>query len=168
RHISGGTQVRSEEEARAWEGRQRLYGDERTNYPLTLDINDLGEGLRMKVQVEASVDANRVCQYMHTALESLVEALEREPNRPVCTLEVMPEAERRQAVYEWNATQAEYPQDKCVHELFEEQVERTPEAVAVVFENATLSYGELNRRANQLAHHLRQSGVGPERRVGIR
>ena len=61
---------------------------------------------------------------------------------------------------EWNATEAEYPRDKCVHELFEAQAERTPEAVAVVFEDQQLSYGELNARANRLAHHLRGAGGG--------
>ena len=68
---------------------------------------------------------------------------------------------------EWNDTATEYPQDRCVHELFEEQVERTPDAVAVVFEEQQLTYRELNRRANQLAHHLRTLGVGPEVLVGI-
>ena len=66
---------------------------------------------------------------------------------------------------EWNETKAEYPREKCVHELFEEQVERTPEAVAVEFEDASLSYEELNRRANRLAHYLRGLGVGPDVRV---
>ena len=75
--------------------------------------------------------------------------------------------ERRQALYEWNATDAEYPREKCVHELFEEQVEKTPDAVAVVFENDFLSYAELNRRANRLAHYLRGLGVGPDARVAI-
>src|SRR6185295_2070203 len=69
--------------------------------------------------------------------------------------------------YEWNATRAEYPREKLAHELFEEQVEKTPDAVAVVFEDAMLSYGELNRRANQLAHYLRELGVGPDQRVAI-
>ena len=110
----------------------------------------------MTAQVEATVDAQRVCQYMHRALESLVEALESEPSRPMRFLEVLPEAERQQMLYEWNATEAEYPREKLVHELFEEQVEETPDAVAVVFEDAMLSYAELNRRANQLAHYLRE------------
>src|SRR5215212_10177343 len=79
----------------------------------------------------------------------------------------MPEVERRQVLYEWNATEAEYPREKLVQELFEEQVEKTPDAVAVVYEDATLSYAELNRRANQLAHYLRELGVGPDQRVGI-
>ena len=82
-------------------------------------------------------------------------------------LPMMSERERRQILYEWNDTQVEFPSDKCVQELFEEQVQKTPEAVAVVFEEASLSYGELNRRANQLAHHLRALGVKPDERVAI-
>ena len=69
-------------------------------------------------------------------------------------------------LYEWNATAAEYPRDKCLHELFEEQVERTPEATAVVCEGQSMSYGELNRRANQLAHYLRGSGSEGRRAGG--
>src|SRR5207302_1049710 len=79
----------------------------------------------------------------------------------------LPERERQQVLYEWNDTQAEYPGDKCIHELFEEQVEKTPDAVAVVFEDAELSYGELNRRANRLGHYLRGQGVGPDALVAI-
>ena len=82
-------------------------------------------------------------------------------------MHLLPERERRQALYEWNATDAEYPREKCVHELFEEQVEKTPDAVAVVFENDFLSYAELNRRANRLAHYLRELGVGPDAQVAI-
>ena len=130
-------------------------------------MNDFGDGFRVTVFAEISINAQLVCQYMHTALESLVEALENEPSRPLSALEVLPEAERRQLLHEWNATQAEYPREKCVHELFEEQAEKTPDAVAVVYQDATLSYGELNRRANQLAHYLRELGVGPDQRVAI-
>src|SRR5215212_6462892 len=167
RHSTRSGQAISEEKVRAWEGIREFYGEERTNYPVTLDVDDLGEGFRMKAQVEATVDAQRICQYMHGALESLVEALESEPSRPLRTLQVLPEAERRQLLYEWNATEAEYPRERCVHELFEEQVEKTPDAVAVVFEDTTLSYSELNRRANQLAHYLREQGVGPDQKVAI-
>ncbi|HKQ05348.1 MAG TPA: amino acid adenylation domain-containing protein, partial [Blastocatellia bacterium] len=114
-----------------------------------------------------SIGAQRVCQYMHRALESLVEALESAPARPLRSLKVIPEGERRQMLVEWNATATDYPKDQCVHELFEQQVEQTPEAVAVVCGEARLTYGELNRRANQLAHYLRQLGVGPDARVAI-
>ena len=68
---------------------------------------------------------------------------------------------------EWNATEADYPSDVCLNELIEQQVERTPQSVAVVFEKKELTYKQLNQRANQLAHYLRNLGVGPEVRVGI-
>ena len=70
-------------------------------------------------------------------------------------------------LHEWNKTHAEYPEDMCIHELFEAQVKRTPEATAVVFGSERVSYDELNQRANRLAHHLRKIGVRPEERVGI-
>ena len=76
-------------------------------------------------------------------------------------------AERRKMLVEWNATAADYPQDRLLHELFEEQAGRAPDAVAAVFEDAHLSYAELNAKANQLAHHLRERGVGPDAIVGI-
>ena len=76
-------------------------------------------------------------------------------------------AERHQILVEWNRTEREYPRDKCLHQLFEEQVERTPDAVAVVFEADSLTYRELNLRANRLANHLRGRGVGPESLVAL-
>src|SRR4029450_3226371 len=76
-------------------------------------------------------------------------------------------SERHQVVEQWNETSVDYPREKLIHELFEEQVERTPEAVAVVFEDRQLTYAELNKKAKRLAHYLRTLGVGPEARVGI-
>src|SRR4051794_41116290 len=69
------------------------------------------------------------------------------------------DAQRQQVLVEWNGTCTKYPREKCVHELFEAQVANTPDAVAVIFENQRLTYGELNARANQLAHYLRSQGV---------
>src|SRR5205807_5703731 len=74
--------------------------------------------------------------------------------------------EREQVLVEWNRTEVQYP-EKCVHELFEEQVRRRPGAIAVEFEGREMSYEEVNRRANQIGHYLRRLGVGPEVRVGI-
>ena len=79
----------------------------------------------------------------------------------------MTEAGSHRIPMEWNHTERDYPQDKCVHQLFEEQVERTPESVALVFEGQSLTYREFNTRANQLAHRLRSLGVGPDVLVGI-
>src|SRR5215218_1570321 len=121
----------------------------------------------MTVQVQGGVGAERVCALMNTALEGLVGALEGAPECPLESIEVLPEAERRQVLEEWNRTAAEYPADRCIHELFEVQAARTPGAVAVRFEEAALTYDELNRSANRLAHHLRALGVGPDARVAI-
>ena len=96
-----------------------------------------------------------------------MEALETSPTKPISALEVMSEEEREQVLYGWNETRVEYEREKCVHALFEEQVRRQPEAVAVVDEGRKLSYAELNGRANQLGHYLRKLGVKPETRVVI-
>ncbi|HEU0298513.1 MAG TPA: amino acid adenylation domain-containing protein, partial [Longimicrobium sp.] len=100
-------------------------------------------------------------------LESLVDALETAPERALASVDVLPEAERAQVVEVWNATDAAYPADACIHHLFEAQVERTPDAVAVTFDADALTYAELNARANRLAHHLTALGVGPDVRVGL-
>jgi amino acid adenylation domain-containing protein len=90
-----------------------------------------------------------------------------DPRALVAHLPLITEKERHQFLEEWNATQADYPKERCVHELFEEQAQRAPEAIAVVLEGAQITYQELNRRANQLARHLQQQGVGPEVLVGL-
>jgi non-ribosomal peptide synthetase component F len=88
-------------------------------------------------------------------------------SQSVDRLPMLPKAEREQVVYGWNAPQEEYPGEQCVQELFEAQVERTPEGTAVVYQDRELSYAELNRRANRLAHYLRELGVRPDARVAI-
>ena len=167
RQSGRGTQAHSAEALRAWEGIERLRGEERTNYPLTLSVDDRGEGFDLVAQTLASIGPKRVCEFMRTAVAGLVEALEKSPARAVRTLQVLPEEERQQVLVEWNRTEAAYPGEQCVHELFEAQAARTPEAAAVVFEETSLSYGELNRRANQLGHYLRELGVRPDTRVAI-
>src|SRR5271170_2477577 len=80
---------------------------------------------------------------------------------------VLDEAERNRILYDWNQTEADFPLDKCIHQIFEEQVARTPDAPAVLFEAESISYAELNRRSNQLAHYLESLGVGPDTRVAV-
>ncbi|MFA1624578.1 AMP-binding protein, partial [Rhizobium mongolense] len=100
-------------------------------------------------------------------LEQLAEALEHAPNRPVRELDILPAAERTYLLEDLNRTAAAYPSERCIHELFEQQVRRAPEAVALVHEDDELSYGELNARANRLAHHLIGLGVRPDQPVAI-
>lgn len=147
----------------------RRFGgsEERTNYPLTLSVDDLGEDLRLKAQVRRPIDGPRVCHYMRQALESLAHAVQSAPATPVCRLAVLPDAEYAQVVFGWNDARLPFPDDLCIHELFEAQVDRTPNQPAVVSEAGALSYSELNQRANQLARELRGVGVAPKARVAI-
>src|SRR5262249_30881523 len=109
-----------------WEGIGFLSGEERTNYPFILSVDDLGQGFALNAQVESPIDPERICAYMLTALEQLVEALENTPTIPVRDLDVLPASERRQLLVVWNLTQADYPSDKCIHELFESQAADNP------------------------------------------
>jgi amino acid adenylation domain-containing protein len=105
----------------------------------------------------------RYIGYFRTVLGAMVA----DDRQSVDRLPMLPQEERQQLLYEWNATEVEYPRDKCVHELFEEQVKQTPNTIAIVYREQTLTYGELNRRANRLAHYLRELGVRPDERVAI-
>ncbi|KAF9558057.1 hypothetical protein EC968_007307, partial [Mortierella alpina] len=144
-----------------------LESQERTTYPFCLSVEDCGTSLGLTVQVVHPLDANRVCGYMRKALESLVGALEDDPATPMSRLEVLPDDERRLLLEDWNATHDSYPEDLCLHQLFEQQVERTPMAVAIVHEDLLMTYTELNTRANSLAHQLVTLGVKPDTPVAI-
>jgi amino acid adenylation domain-containing protein len=99
--------------------------------------------------------------------QTLLKGIVSNPEQTISELPLLTEGEKHQLLVEWNDTESDYPRDRCIHELFEEQVERTPDAIAVVFEGQRLTYREVNQRANKLAHHLREIGVAPEVLVGI-
>ena len=99
--------------------------------------------------------------------ETLLAGIVADPKRRLSELPLLGESEQKQLLVEWNATEAAYPHNVSIHELLEAQVQKTPDQVALVFEEEGLSYGELNGRANQLARHLRGLGVGPQVLVGI-
>ena len=113
-------------------------------------------------RIEAG-SVTRLLSHLQTLLQGIAAA----PHSRLSELPLLTEAEREQMLYEWNDTSAPFPQDKSLHQLFEAQVERTPEATALIFENEQFSYRELNRRANQLAHYLREKGAGPEVLIGL-
>ncbi|KGV18897.1 D-alanine--poly(phosphoribitol) ligase, subunit 1 [Burkholderia pseudomallei TSV 43] len=144
-----------------------LSARERTNYPLTLSVDDLGQDFSLTVQVSGHVDPQRVCAFMETALEQLAQALGEQPQCDIGGLDVLPRSEREQMVYAWNATERDYPIEQCIHQLFEAQVDRKPGAIALTFDGQRLSYAELNARANRLAHYLQARGVGPDRLVAL-
>jgi aryl carrier-like protein len=151
----------------SWAGVQRLRIEERTNYPFVLNVDDLGDGFTLSAQVVSSLDPQRVCQYMHTALLELVQALEQHPEKRLRDIEVLPAGEREQLLRQWNDTAVNYRSKPFIQELFEAQVLRSPHEVALEYADQQLSYTELNARANQLAHYLRRLGVKPDDRVAL-
>nr|UXB94720.1 non ribosomal peptide synthetase [Pseudomonas syringae] len=170
RHSSAGATTDQEVTDKAdqrWEGIEVRGGEERTNYPLILSLDDLGEGFSLNIQAVAGIGAQRVCGYMQTALESLVHALEQTPQAPLNSLPILPADEREQLLVDFNHTSLDYPQQQTIHGLFEAQVERTPQALAVIHGEQRVTYRELNEQANRLAHALRKQGVQPDSRVGI-
>ncbi|WP_416212830.1 amino acid adenylation domain-containing protein, partial [Nostoc sp. LEGE 12450] len=139
---------------------------EQTNYPLTVAVSP-GEQLLLKVIYDASRFEEQTISRMLGHFVTMLEAIATNPHQRISQLPILTESEQQQLLVDWNNTQVDYPQDKCIHQLFEEQVELTPDAVAVVFENQHLTYRELNSRANQLAHYLRSLGVKADVLVGI-
>lgn len=141
-----------------------FHGFERTNYPITLTVNP-GKELLLKITYDNSDRFDTITR-MLGHLQTLLESMVKNPQQRLCELSLLTETERYQLLLEWNDTEVEYPQ-LCIHQLFEAQVERTPDAVALVFEDEQLTYWELNAKANQLANYLRSLGVKPEGLVGI-
>ena len=126
-----------------------------------------GAELSVKILFDAArfdVDAiARMLGHFRTLLQGMVA----NPAARLADLSLLTDTECQRALVEWNTTETNYPQSLCISELFEAQVERTPDNVAVIFGNEQLTYAELNCHANQLAHYLRTLGVGPEVHVGI-
>ena len=138
-----------------------------THFDLTLHIVDTEHGLvgtlAYNTDLFDAVTITRMLGHFRTLLESVAAT----PERRVSDLPLLTEAERQHLLVDWNDTRVDCPKDLCIHQLFEVQVERTPDAIAVVLEDQQLTYDELNRQANQLAHNLRLLGVGPEVPVAI-
>jgi len=136
-------------------------------FDLTVLVLDADKRLKVDFTYNTDLFDEGTVQRMMGHYETLLEGIVRNPEERVSHLPLLTDAEQRQMLEEWNSTDADYPRDKCIHEVFEEQVERTPDGVAVVFEDEQLTYRQLNERANQLAHYLQGLGVGPEVLVGI-
>ncbi|ENO99092.1 syringomycin synthetase [Thauera phenylacetica B4P] len=154
------------ETASAWEGMDVLGGEERTNYPVGMSVDDLGQGFRLVGQVQKTVGALRLCEYLRAAVAGLVEALADHPGQAVGEIDLLSDAERRQLA-DWGVNERRHPDVEPVQRLIEQQVQARPEATALVFGDEALTYAELNARANRLAHRLIALGVRPEAKVGI-
>ncbi|NEO69058.1 MAG: amino acid adenylation domain-containing protein [Moorea sp. SIO3H5] len=136
-------------------------------YDLSVEMIEVGDELNVRWNYNSDLFKSETIDRMARHYLTLLEGIVANPETPIFKLPLLTESERHQLLIEWNNTQVDYPKDKCIHQLFEEQVERTPDAVAVVFEDRHVTYRELNCQANQLAHYLQTLGVGPEVLVGI-
>jgi amino acid adenylation domain-containing protein len=136
-------------------------------FDLTLQMEETAAGLTGELIYNRDLFDATTIDRMATHLQILLAGIVANPHQQVAKLPLISTAEQQQLLVDWNDTQAEYPQDQCIHQLFEAQVERTPDAIAVQFEDAKLTYRELNDRSNQLAGYLQKLGVKPEVLVGI-
>ena len=136
-------------------------------FKLKLSLVRTGESVWAEIEYDGRAYDRATIERFGSYYEQLVASAIADPEAALCRLRLLTDAERHQLVSERNETAAEYPRHYCIHQLFEAQAERTPDAPAVVSADQRISYGELNKRANQLAHHLRQLGVGPSAVVGL-
>jgi amino acid adenylation domain-containing protein len=149
-----------------WEGMESLGGEERTNYPITMSVDDLGQDFRLVAQIGRQIGAIRLCEYMLAAVDGIVKTLAATPNQAVSKLELLGEKERNQ-LHAWGLNATRHSDETPVHRLIERQVQANPESAALLFGDESLSYAQLNQRANRLAHHLIKLGVRPDDKVGI-
>jgi amino acid adenylation domain-containing protein len=134
---------------------------------LTLSMVEQREQLSGKFDYNRNLFLAPTLERMAGHFQVLLQEIVNQPDRAIGELPLLTGTEREQMLVEWNATDVDYPLTHCFHRLFEAQVARTPDAVAVVQENDQLSYRQLNERANQLAHYLARQGIGPDRLVGL-
>ncbi|MGA9770380.1 MAG: amino acid adenylation domain-containing protein, partial [Blastocatellia bacterium] len=138
----------------------------KSNYPVNL-IAHPGTELTLQISYDPSRFDGSSIDRLLVHLKTLLEEMSANPDRRLSELSLLTEAERQQLLIDWNTTDRRFPEDKSLHQLFEQQVDRTPDRIALVFDSMQLTYRELNARANQLAHYLQTMGIGPEVPVGV-
>ncbi|MEU8268266.1 amino acid adenylation domain-containing protein [Sphaerisporangium sp. NPDC049002] len=140
---------------------------ERSNYPVAMSVDDLGHSFSIDAQIDRAQDADLVITYLETAMAGVMDALADEQPCSALEVPVLPEALRRRLLDDGDRLPRAAAVDRCLHEWFQETAAATPEAVALSHDGTTLSYRELNARANRLARHLRELGVGPDVLVAL-
>jgi amino acid adenylation domain-containing protein len=138
-----------------------------SRFDMTLALTELEDGLEVVIEFNTDLFERPTIERMFLHFRSMLDAIIANPDRPVAHLPLLTASERERLLVEWNETDTSYPEHSSIQQLFEAQVERTPDSIALVFDDEQLTYAELNRRANQLAHHLRALGVEREVLVGL-
>jgi amino acid adenylation domain-containing protein/non-ribosomal peptide synthase protein (TIGR01720 family) len=136
-------------------------------FDLLMSVWEEADGLVGLIEYNTDLFDEATIARLAAHYETLLAGIIADPDQRLSRLPLLPAAEARRIIHEWNATEAAYERDVCMHQLFERQVERAPDAVALVSDRERLSYRELNERANQIAHHLQSLGVGPDALVVV-
>ncbi|RUT04335.1 hypothetical protein DSM106972_045630 [Dulcicalothrix desertica PCC 7102] len=148
-----------------WETRE--FNSETAKFDILLSMIDSEVGLMGTLEYNSDLFNPNTIMQMVEHFQTLLQGIVVNSDEHISHLPLLSDVERQKLLVEWNNTQVDYPRNLCLHELFEKQVERTPLASALYFENQQFTYQELNQRANQIAHHLQQLGVIPDTLVGI-
>ncbi len=130
-----------------------------SRFDMTLAMTETDQGYEVDIEYPTDLYRRQRIERMAKHLENILESVVVDPTQRLSDLPLLSENEKRQLLIEWNATTVEYPSDRCIHELFEVQAKRTPDEVAVLFENDRLTYRELNEQANRVARYLKETGV---------
>lgn len=138
-----------------------------SKFDLTLALEETSEGIKGGIEYNTDLFEAATITRLLGHFQALLKGIVVKPDQRLSSLPLLTAVERHQLLVEWNDTLVDDPKDACIHQLFETQAKQTPNAVAVIVENQQITYRELNRRANQLAHYLRKQGVEPESMVGI-
>ncbi|HEY2963826.1 MAG TPA: amino acid adenylation domain-containing protein [Pyrinomonadaceae bacterium] len=136
-------------------------------FDLKLSCVATNSAIELTFEYDSALFDEAYVHHLAEQFQTLLSSALEDPETVADDLDIVSSAERQRLVVEWNDTKRDYDLDRCIHEVFEEQVEHTPSALAVVFQEQQLTFAELNQRANQLAHYLQAQGVGPETPVGI-
>ena len=136
-------------------------------FDLALEASEVKDELDCRLTYDTDLFEAATIARIARHFVNLVQVITADPEQPISAVTFLPDDERQQLLFEWNRTQVDFPKDRCINELFEEQAERTPEAIAVVSGDLRLSYRELNERANHWAHRLRDLGAGAETLIGL-
>ncbi len=137
------------------------------DFDLVMSVHENEQGIHLSLDYRADLYEEATIARLLQHFQTLLEGVVADPDRAISQVPMLSEAERCQLLVDWNATRRDFPQDMLLPQLFEAQAQRTPDAIAVVFAGESLTYRQLNARANQLARYLQEQGVGPDVLVGI-
>ena len=155
--------------ATGWTVEQLEIDIDTSMFDLTISMEDKETGLGGRIEYSADLFNAAAIQRIASHFQTILESIVANPQERICTLNILPAQERERILIEWTQTwsESDFPANRLFHQLIEDQAERTPDAIAVVYHSHAISYHELNRYANRLAYQLRNAGIGPEVLVAI-